>query len=134
MSDPSSLPSSCLGLDGVSDLHRPTSVYDEMSMNDGGIRLLQIEPADNTTTQIVTRLFKASLENAPPYEAVSYRWEQPEDSHFIIVNKTKFPVMRNVLSFLSDFDASRTLLRRFSGLIAFASIKRAYKIGMLRCN
>lgn len=71
-------------------------------MDDGEFRLLQIEPAESLTTQIKARLFKASLDIPPVYEAVSYRWEGMKNAHSIIVNGTQFSVMDNVFSFLLE--------------------------------
>lgn len=64
---------------------------------------MQIEPAKDVTTPISARIFKASLNDPPTYEAVSYRWEWTKDAPCIMVNGVKFPVMDNVVSFLSEF-------------------------------
>lgn len=103
MSDSHSFSSSRLVVDSLPEPHGPESVYAELRTSDAEIRLLQIEPAGDSTSPIIARLFKASLDDHPPYEAVSYRWEQISNSHFIIVNGAKFPVMRNVFSLLSEF-------------------------------
>lgn len=98
-----SVSSPCLSFDPASEYNRPGLVYDDLLTAEGEFRLLQIEPADNSTDPITARLFKASLADPPSYEALSYRWEQTEDAHFIMVNGIKFPVMRNVFSSLSEF-------------------------------
>lgn len=78
-------------------------IYKESWVADGEFRLLQIEPAKDVTTPISARIFKASLNDPPIYEAVSYRWEWTKDAPCIMVNGVKFPVMDNVVSFLSEF-------------------------------
>lgn len=103
MSNSSSVSSSPLDAEYASKLSRPESVFEQLLTGDGEFRLLQIEPAEDGTTQIIARLFKASLDNPPAYEAVSYRWERTKQSHFITVNGSKFPVARNVYLLLSEF-------------------------------
>lgn len=103
MSNSSSVSSSCLDTDNASGWGGSQSIFEELLICDGEFRLLQIEPAENGTSQINTRLFKASLHNPPSYEAVSYRWEYEKQPHFITVNGRKFPVMRNVYLLLSEF-------------------------------
>lgn len=80
-------------------------MYDELSITDGEFRLLQIEAADDPTTHVIARLFNASLDDPPPYEAVSYRWQQTKEFYFIKINGAKFPVMENV--FLSLLECRR---------------------------
>ncbi|KAJ0103863.1 Heterokaryon incompatibility protein 6 [Diaporthe amygdali] len=89
--------------DEVLGLDRPQLVYKGLSTSKNEFRLLQIEPAENSGDPIIGRLFKASLDHFPPYDAVSYRWERTKKSHTIIINGTKFPVMENVFCFLSEF-------------------------------
>lgn len=103
MSDPIPSSSDCLGSDCVSDINRPESFYEEFTTHNDEFRLLQIDPAESSTTEIIARLFKTSLDDAPPYEAVSYRWEHTNHSHYITVNGVKFPVMKNVFLLLSEF-------------------------------
>lgn len=101
--DSSPASSSCLDIDYVPEFKRSDSVYDELSINYAEFRLLQIEPTDDPTARIIARLFKASLDDPPPFEAVSYRWERTKKSHFIMINGVKFPVMSNVCASLSEF-------------------------------
>lgn len=103
MSDSRSFPSSRPDINSLSELSRPESVYDELPTSHVEFRLLQIEPAGCSRSPIIARLFKASLDDHPPYEAMSYRWESTRDHHFIMVNGIKFPVMGNVFSSLLEF-------------------------------
>lgn len=89
--------------DKKSKSNPPESIYEESWVGDGEFRLLQIEPAKDVTTPISARIFKASLNDPPTYQAVSYRWESTRDAHFITVNGIKFQVMNNVISLLSEF-------------------------------
>ncbi|KAI7779963.1 Heterokaryon incompatibility protein 6 [Diaporthe eres] len=99
----SSAPSLWQTSDCIPDSKRPESIYEKTLTSDGEFRLLQIEPAQDCTAEVTARLFKASLNDHPAYEAVSYRWEQTSNGQFIVVNGTEFPVMDNVISFLSEF-------------------------------
>lgn len=103
MSNSSSVSSSRLPPGHALRLSRPESVFQDLLTSDGEFRLLQIEPAENGTAEINGQLFKASLDNPPPYEAVSYRWERTKEPHFIRVNGVEFLVMRNVYLMLSEF-------------------------------
>lgn len=42
-----------------------------------------------------------SLDSAPPYEALSYRWTTEAADNTIVVNETKFHVRPNLYDFLS---------------------------------
>lgn len=105
MADSHPASSSCSGIDSScrSSYNPPITVYDDLSTDDGEFRLLQIEAVDDHTTPIIARLFNASLDDPPRYEAVSYRWQQAQDTHFIVINGVKVPVMQNVFSALSEF-------------------------------
>lgn len=103
MSSSCSSSSKCQALDLISNTNHPETIYDDLPTGDGEFRLLEIEPAADPTSHIIARLFKASLQDPPRYEAVSYRWEQTADAHFISVNGFKLPVTRNVLALLSEF-------------------------------
>lgn len=85
------------------DSVRPRSIYEEVLIDDGEFRLLHIEPADGSETGIVARLGKASIDDPPPYKAVSYRWGEENNSDFVMVNGSQFLVARNVFLMLSEF-------------------------------
>lgn len=89
--------------DITSESDRRESIYTESRVADGEFRLLQIEPAKNIATPISARIFTATLNDPPTYEAVSYRWECTRDAPCIMVNGVEFPVMENVVSLLSEF-------------------------------
>lgn len=99
----SSAPPSCQISDYVPEDSRLELIYENLSTVGGEFRLLQIEAAKDYTAQIIARLFKTSLNDHPAYEAVSYRWEQTNHAHFIVVNGFEVPVMGNVFSMLSEF-------------------------------
>lgn len=103
MSSSCSPSSTCQALDLISNINHPETIYDDLPTCDGEFRLLEIVPAADPTSHIIARLFNASLEDPPRYEAVSYRWEQTADAHFISVNGVKFPVRRDMVSLLSEF-------------------------------
>lgn len=76
-----------------------TELYKSLgSTNQSTFRLLQIYPVSGTTTNIKIRLFNASLDDPPPYDALSYRWESSTRKQCILVNGARFLVSSNLYS------------------------------------
>lgn len=76
------------------------------------IRLLEVSPG-RPGNKIVARLFTASLDDCPSFEALSYTWGPPHPSYDISINGFKtFPVGRNLRKALDDLrqpDTARIL-------------------------
>lgn len=75
-------------------------IYDGLPTGRREFRLLQIQPSQESDAPMIIQLFKKTLDEPPPYEALSYRWEGPASAHPIIVNGVKLSIMGNLYSAL----------------------------------
>ncbi|KAF1953684.1 hypothetical protein CC80DRAFT_419173, partial [Byssothecium circinans] len=60
------------------------------------IRLVEILPTDNIDAQLECRLERTNVEEAKPYEALSYTWGTPDFSEEILLNGQSFKVTPNL--------------------------------------
>src|SRR6186997_769638 len=59
------------------------------------IRLIDLQPGQKDDP-VSVRLFSVSLESAPPYDAISYVWGDPDDTIPISCNGIPFPITRSL--------------------------------------
>jgi hypothetical protein len=75
----------------------------------GNIRSLSLgddigyKPTEEQLKTILTpcELICTTLEDAPPYVALSYAWGDPSLTHHIIINNSPFPVTKNLFDFFA---------------------------------
>jgi len=70
--------------------------YEVLDSARNEIRLLRIKPAANPEESIRCQLFHTSLEDAPPYRALSYAWGERASSHAILINQGSILVTPNL--------------------------------------
>src|SRR5436305_9491309 len=52
-------------------------------------RLIWLDPSNSLNSQLHCRIYEVSLDNPPPYEALSYSWDsQTPDKDIICFNRT----------------------------------------------
>ncbi|KAK1979035.1 heterokaryon incompatibility protein-domain-containing protein [Colletotrichum cereale] len=73
----------------------PEGLYSGLDRNARSIRLLRFQPPEENET-IRCTLTAHSLDDAPPFIALSYVWGGPEPSHDIEINEAKFRVRENL--------------------------------------
>ncbi|KAK1655115.1 heterokaryon incompatibility protein-domain-containing protein [Colletotrichum phormii] len=76
-------------------------VYQPVPLRCNEFRILHVEPATSFSSQIVARLSVVdydpkSKEVSAPYDALSYRWGDPNDTVKIVVNDAELKVTRNL--------------------------------------
>lgn len=72
------------------------SVYDGVNLQLDEIRLLELQPAEQTSDQLCCRLSTVVLSNPPAYEALSYVWGDANEKIPIVVNDRSFGVTTNL--------------------------------------
>lgn len=82
-------------------------MYDMLHIQPGEFRVFQLYPSQDPSAPVVVHLMKASLDDPPQYDALSYRWSGSH-GHTINVNGAVMPVTGNL------FDALHSL-RQTSG-------------------
>ncbi|PMD57286.1 HET-domain-containing protein [Hyaloscypha bicolor E] len=88
-------------LSGKSHSQMPTYQYEELPTGKW-IRLMKLLPG-NSDDQIHLELFTAELESAPPYEAISYCWGDPNDQEEILCCGRSMYITRSLYSGLKCF-------------------------------
>jgi hypothetical protein len=71
--------------------------YRPLDTTQNSIRLLRLRPAPDPSWPIRCTLFHTTLEEAPPYIALSYAWGDGSDSKLILVDSDTVSVTRNLL-------------------------------------
>lgn len=87
----------------------PRFRHDPLASSDREIRLLSVEQGDSPE-DIRCFLYAASLDNPPPYIAVSYEWGEPEPLVDIEIDWKWFSVRHNLfllLQYLSSYHSLR---------------------------
>jgi hypothetical protein len=85
--------------------------YQDLDRTKDEIRVLQIQPASDLSSELDCRLVHISLHNAPQYEALSYTWGANNFSERIRLNGCPFPVTENLKAALAAFrDTTETRL------------------------
>ncbi|KAI1367612.1 heterokaryon incompatibility protein-domain-containing protein [Xylaria arbuscula] len=76
------------------------TIYQSLSSERQGIRLLQLHPSESFDGIIRCTLFHAYLEDEPEYEALSYVWGPPNFTQDILVDEKPTKITRNLESAL----------------------------------
>lgn len=72
------------------------SLYNEFSLEVDEIRLLELQPNEQSSAPISCRLSKAVLSDLPSYKALSYVWGNPNETVPIEVNGISFEATTNL--------------------------------------
>ena len=86
--------------------------YEPIRSNLKEIRLVQISSADEFESEVVCDLKQAKIDDALPYEALSYAWGSPRLTETINLNGCSFkitPHLKTILCYLRRKDTVRTL-------------------------
>ena len=70
--------------------------YRPLNSEQNEIRLLRIIPASDPGSTIHCHIFHTSLDNAPPYEALSYAWGDRSELHQILIDSNYVNVTPNL--------------------------------------
>ena len=76
-------------------------IYEELPS--GWFRLLTLKSAIDSTTKVQCTLTSYRVEDAPPYQSLSYTWGEPRDFREIDLNGRPFQVRPNLESALRRF-------------------------------
>jgi hypothetical protein len=92
--------------------HSQHTQYSYMQPEEGQIRLLTLRPGSNQDEPIECELSSCELDNAPPYEALSYFWGTNQNTRVISLHGSTFRVredLYNALRRLRQLQTSRIL-------------------------
>jgi hypothetical protein len=86
--------------------------YSPLNDDFAEIRLLEFRVIDDENEEIECAIITAPLDEAPPYEALSYAWGAPEPKTLIKLNSVAFGVSRNLYLALKHLLQTELLLFR----------------------
>ncbi|KUI53464.1 Heterokaryon incompatibility protein 6, OR allele [Cytospora mali] len=72
-----------------------STIYERLPLHTGEFRVFQLDPSQDPSAPVVAHLIKASLDEPPQYDALSYRWSGSH-GHTINVNGAQLPVTENL--------------------------------------
>jgi hypothetical protein len=78
------------------------SFYTPLDVSKKEIRLIRVNLSHDWLRPICCTISKHSLDNAPPYQALSYVWGDPQNTESITVGNFVLPVTRNLAAFLRE--------------------------------
>ena len=76
------------------------AIYTFLNGQTSQFRLAFILPSPHFTDRIECSLITTSIDDAPPYEALSYCWGDPNDTEPIVLSKSQFSATKNLASAL----------------------------------
>jgi hypothetical protein len=59
-------------------------------------RFLLLEPGTANDTPIECSLVTCDIDDAPPFDAISYTWGAPGQDHVLLCDGKRFPITRNL--------------------------------------
>jgi hypothetical protein len=77
--------------------------YPPLDLCSKQIRLLELQPSLSRSSDIHLTLRIASLDDPPPYFALSYTWGDPHPARTVLVSGCEFTVTPNLFAFLQRF-------------------------------
>lgn len=82
------------------------NIYNGTPLYGREIRLLRFLPHPGTEAGFRARLFTASLDDPPPYDALSYRWEESVKLHTIPINDFNIALKNNLFQALKKLQTA----------------------------
>lgn len=92
----------------MSSLSQPAPLYEKLDDEKREIRLLAIERSREKTSKTRCSLRRYSLDDIPPYYALSYVWGDPMVTESIKVDGVHFAVTTNLMAALQQIRSSQT--------------------------